>query len=85
MPKRKLPELEAVNRHGARFGRSRATTTYKGSGKKFRSYYRFVCLRCGWHFAGRSYMRHTMDECDLVLAQWTDRDTRAYCRRNLYG
>jgi hypothetical protein len=84
MAKRKLPDVEATNRFGLVFGRSRNPVSYH-SGRMWRAYYRRVCLRCGWAFAGPRWKQHRLIDCDMVLVQWTDRAWRSFCRRNLYG
>jgi ribosomal protein L37AE/L43A len=85
MPRK--PKIVAVNRYGAAFGRNlRGASTYVGSGRLFRSYYRLVCLACGWRFAGPRWKRHTQDDCTTIRAEAKQDSTmRAFCRTNLYG
>ena len=83
----KLPEVEVTNRFGLRFGRSRRASTYQTSGRKFRDYYSFVCLRCGWAFCKPRHLAHRLWDCNLVLAQLVggDKGMLRYVRENLLG
>lgn len=79
------PALEVVNRFGAAFGQNRNPNTYNASGLRFRSYYRLVCLRCGWSFARDRWKAHDRERCDLTIAANSDPVGRAHRRANLYG
>jgi len=80
------PPVELVNRFGLPFGRSRRGSTYR-SGRRFASYYTFVCLRCGWAFCKPRHRAHRLEDCDLVLLQLAngDRDMLRFVKENLFG
>jgi hypothetical protein len=61
---------EHVNRNGLVFVQNASPTICRTSGLRFASYYRRVCTRCGFSFAGRRWMRHDHVECDGMRAEY---------------
>lgn len=75
-----------INRNGLAFADNKSSTTYRGSGLRFASYYKKVCTRCGWSFAGSRWKRHNHAECDKVLAECrADSRVAAHSANNLHG
>ncbi len=75
-----------INRNGLTFVDNKSLTTYLGSGLRFASYYKKVCVRCGFSFAGPRWKRHDHAECDQVLAECAkDRFATRHSARNLFG
>lgn len=58
-----------LNRYGLAFAENKTPSTYKHSGRSFASYYRVACTRCGMPFAGPSWQRHDLKDCDRVIRQ----------------
>ncbi len=80
------PAVVAINKYGLSFGKNQTSRIYALSKREFRAYYRFVCLRCGFSFAGNRHQRHRLDECDEILRERkADSIARVHSHRNLYG
>jgi fructosamine-3-kinase len=61
-------DVIATNRYGLTFVENKFTQTY-ASGRRWNSYYKHACTRCGWSFAGGRWRGHRMADCDAVIAQ----------------
>lgn len=51
-----------------RLERWRCTHRYRTSGRKFCSYYRWLCVRCGASVHRLRVRSHTQGTCDMVLS-----------------
>jgi hypothetical protein len=75
-----------VNRNGLTFVENKSPSIYRGSGLRFASYYKRVCTRCGWSFAGVRWKNHNHAECDrTILERAKEPRVDSYARMNLHG